>query len=238
MNQKALVLLSGGIDSSLCTAMAINELGNDNVMTLSIYYGQRHETELVAAAEVSAALDAKQHFEMRIGSGLFAGSASTLFGGTLPEEEYTCEDEPASTYVPFRNGIFVSIATAFSLTREVACLWLGAHSEDALNWAYPDTTPEFIGGMANAIYIGTGRRVRLITPLQWMTKREIVAKALELDVPLKLTYSCYAGGARHCGRCATCRSRIKAFMDNGVMDPVEYDENIDWKGLEDRIKLI
>ncbi len=101
-------------------------------------------------------------------------------------------------------------------------IFFGAHSEDALNWAYPDCTPEFIGAMANAIYIGTYYTARLHTPLMWMKKHEIIQCGEGLGVDWSTTWSCYAGEEDHCGTCPTCRARHKAFYDAGVFDPTMY----------------
>ena len=127
------------------------------------------------------------------------------------------------TYVPFRNGTLLSIATALGLTLGVNWLYYGAHAEDARNWAYPDCTPEFNGSMANAIYIGTYNKIRLVTPLQNYTKTEIIQKSAERRTPAELTYSCYNGGEIHCGTCPTCVARQKAFRYAGYIDPVEYE---------------
>lgn len=101
-------------------------------------------------------------------------------------------------------------------------IYFGAHSEDAANWAYPDCTPEWIGAMANAIYIGTYMAVRLHTPIQWLMKRDIATLGHSLGVPFEQTWSCYKGEELHCGTCPTCRSRKQAFIDAGIADPTEY----------------
>lgn len=110
-------------------------------------------------------------------------------------------------------------------TKEAANLcgiYFGAHSEDAANWAYPDCTPEWIGAMANAIYIGTYMAVRLHTPIQWLMKKDIAALGHSLGVPFEQTWSCYKGEELHCGTCPTCRSRREAFKLAGLVDPTEY----------------
>lgn len=110
-----------------------------------------------------------------------------------------------------------------TLAKDLCGIYFGAHSEDAQNWAYPDCTPEFIGAMANAIYVGTYNTIRLHTPLQWLKKAEIVELGDKLGVPFENTWSCYAGGENHCGKCPTCRSRKEAFEIAGVMDPTDYE---------------
>jgi 7-cyano-7-deazaguanine synthase len=118
-------------------------------------------------------------------------------------------------------------------TQEAANLcgiYFGAHSEDAANWAYPDCTPEFIGAMANAIYIGSYMSIRLHTPIQWLMKHEIVTLGDKLGVPFETTWSCYKGEEHHCGTCPTCRSRRQAFEIAGVKDPTEYGNMIHAQG--------
>jgi len=103
-----------------------------------------------------------------------------------------------------------------------ATVWFGAHAEDAHNWAYPDCTPEFVGAMANAIYIGTYHKVRLVTPFIHSLKSDIVRYGDELALPFELTWSCYVGGDKHCGICPTCRARKEAFIQAAVRDPTVY----------------
>ncbi len=108
---------------------------------------------------------------------------------------------------------------------DIAAIFFGAHAEDAQNWAYPDCTPEFIGAMANAIYIGTYRTIRLHTPLMWMAKYEIILKGNNLGVDWCNTWSCYAGDSRHCGTCPTCRARKEAFKHADITDSTEYEDD-------------
>lgn len=121
-------------------------------------------------------------------------------------EDYACSTEAASEHA-----------------RNLCGIYFGAHSEDAQNWAYPDCTPEFIGAMANAIYIGSYMSIRLHTPIQWLMKYEIVTLGHKLGVPFDQTWSCYKGEKYHCGTCPTCRSRKEAFQMAGVSDPTVYD---------------
>jgi 7-cyano-7-deazaguanine synthase len=111
---------------------------------------------------------------------------------------------------------------ATNQVKDSAGIYFGAHSEDAANWAYPDCTPEFIGAQANAIYIGSYQAIRLYTPLQWLSKAEVVTLGEKLGVDWSGTWSCYAGGDKHCGVCPTCRARKGAFTAAGVNDPTDY----------------
>lgn len=233
MHEKALVLLSGGLDSTTCLSLAVNAFGAANVSTLSILYGQKHDREVEAAKSIAAYFGCKH--QVYTLPNLFQGYGSSLID---PEQEHpqlsyqeissSCGVSP--TYVPFRNGNLLSAAAALALVENAAYIYYGAHAEDARGFAYPDCTPEFNGAMANAIYVGTYHKVRLLTPLQWSNKREVVFLAQQLNTPIHLTYSCYAGREKHCGKCPTCVSRVEAFKTAGLKDPVAYEIPIDWEG--------
>jgi len=233
MNKKAIVLLSGGIDSSTCAAIAARTLGSSNVMGLSVRYGQRHAKELNAAGIVATKLNLSKHAVITLPEEIFAGTSSlTQDGGDVPEMPYKEIEnsyEVSPTYVPFRNGILLSVAAAVALQAKASYIFYGAHAEELHYFAYPDCTPEFNGAIGNAISFGTYHKLQLITPLQWMIKAEIVAKAIEEEVPLGDTYSCYKGGELHCGKCSTCLDRIEGFKRNNLIDPVKYETYIDWR---------
>ncbi len=223
---KALVLLSGGIDSSTCLAIAQTEC--EEVKTITAQYGQKHsKRESQAAYEVAGFLGLRRGdiFDLPIETSIF-GHTSTLMSDKpsphLTYEELRESEGPSPTYVPFRNGNLLSAATSMALNLECNYVYFGAHADDAHNWAYPDCTPEFIGAMATAIYIGTYHEVRLRTPLMWMSKAQIILQAFDLQVPLHLTYSCYEGGEYHCGLCPTCVNRYQAFQDAGIEDPTKW----------------
>lgn len=220
---KAVVLLSGGLDSSTCLGMAVDAYGPSQVTAISVEYGQRHQAELTHAASVA------QHYRVShqvvVVPRIFgAGGSSLIVGGPdLPAASYSQLPEGKSpAYVPFRNGVLLSVATAVADTLEADFVYFGAHREDGDRWAYPDCTPEFIGAMANAIHVGTYFKTRLLTPLEWMKKADVVAAGTKLGVPYGLTMSCYAGEEPACGTCPTCRSRYAAFVANGLLDPVPY----------------
>jgi 7-cyano-7-deazaguanine synthase len=222
---RSVVLLSGGIDSTTCLAMAVAAAGSDEVLALSASYGQKHSAELDHAGAVAAHYGVA-HRVIDIPR-LFAPATSTLIqGGTAnPAVAYEELDERVSpAYVPFRNGVFLSMATAVAIEVGADSVYFGAHSEDASRWAYPDCTPEFIGSMASAMFIGSYMKVRLVSPLQWATKADVIRAGLALSVPYHLTMSCYNGVEPACGVCPTCRSRRNAFRANGIEDPVAYAE--------------
>lgn len=225
--RKAVVLLSGGLDSATCAVLACQEFGAENVIALTLYYGQKHAREIDAAKAVCSKLKIGQHRIKQLPD-IFKGSGSTLIDADLPNPEMTYEEineaqgvSPA--YVPFRNANLLSVATTIALVEGADTIFYGAHAEDARNWAYPDCTPEFNGAMANAIYTGSYQKIRLVTPLQWMTKSAVVALGHKEGVPFELTWSCYNGLEKACGVCPTCIGRLQAFQDNDLVDPVEYE---------------
>lgn len=219
----SVVLLSGGIDSTTCLGLAVAESSPEEVLALSASYGQKHSAELQHAARVAAHYGV-EHRILDIPR-LFGASSSTLIegGADIPAVSYEELDEGVSpAYVPFRNGVFLSMATAVALESEAGFVYFGAHSEDAQRWAYPDCTPEFIGSMASAMYVGSYMKVRLISPLQWSTKADVIRVGAAIGAPYHLTMSCYNGVEPACGECPTCRSRREAFQANGLTDPIEY----------------
>lgn len=219
---KAVVLSSGGVDSTTCVAMAVNELGSANVVTLSFKYGQRHERELESAQKI-ADFYGLAHYVYDLTS-IFAYSDCSLLSSSKEKPEHmSYADQIArdgegkvSTYVPFRNGLMLSAAAALaqSLYPEEECgIWIGAHADDAAGNAYADCSVAFNESMGRAISIGTYELVKLHAPLNRLNKAQVVAEGLKLGVPYDLTWSCYEGGEKACGKCATCIDRLAAFRD-------------------------
>ena len=226
---KALVLFSGGLDSSVCLGLAVNEYGADNVIALSIYYGQKHRKEMEASEKIAAFYGVKR-ITLDLGE-IFRNSSCTLLEGAaedIPHEEYAKQlsetgGAPVSTYVPFRNGLFLSSAASVALSYGCEVIYYGAHADDAAGNAYPDTSPEFNNAIADAIYIGSGKALKVAAPFIDKPKAAIVAAGSRIGVPFELTWSCYEGHDKACGVCGTCRDRIRAFEENGLTDPIEYE---------------
>ena len=224
---EAVVLLSGGLDSSTVLAMAIKEHGvaPKDILCLSLNYGQKHSDEMQASHDVANYYGCHWTHK-QLDPSVFASDKSSLTGDEpMPQLSYKeiAEGEGVSpTYVPFRNANLLSTAAALGLGLGVHSVYFGAHAEDARGWAYPDCTPEFIGAMANAIFIGTYYKVRLVTPIEWLMKKDIVRKGLELEVPYEITMSCYEGTSPACGKCPTCTERLAGFEANGATDPLPY----------------
>ena len=227
MGKKALGLSSGGIDSTTCLALAVAELGRANVASVSIFYGQRHRVELKAAHAIAEFYGIRQYeFDL---SPVMQFSNCALLDGSTQEISHTSYGEQVAqngckvaTYVPFRNGLMLSTAASLaqSLFDKDECdLYLGAHADDAAGNAYADCSVPFLEHIGQAISIGTYGLVHLSAPFAHLNKAGVVAKGLELGAPYHLTWSCYEGGERPCGECATCRDRADAFAANGVPDP-------------------
>ncbi len=219
---KAYVLLSGGVDSSTALAIA-NEDWDGSVTGVGVIYGQRHTKELEQAEKV-ARYFGNEFITRDIGQFISTGG---LTDDALDIPPVSYEDLPhgvSPTYVPFRNGTMLSLVAGMaSVDPEAQAVYCGVHAEDGENWAYPDCTPEFMGGMANAIYIGTYHKVRLYTPLIFMKKHEIVTVGTRLGVAFEDTWSCYEGRELHCGVCPTCRARKQAFSIAELIDPTIYE---------------
>lgn len=224
---KALVLFSGGIDSTTCLAMAVDKYGKENVTALSVFYGQKHKKEIDAAVLI-AEYYGVEYINIDL-MRIFSYSNCSLLQNSseeIPEESYAEQLEktdgtPVSTYVPFRNGLLLSTAASIALSKECSIIYYGVHSDDAAGAAYPDCTEVFNDAMNTAIYEGSGKQLHIEAPFVSCTKAEIVKKGLELGVPYELTWSCYAGNDEPCGKCGTCIDRENAFTANGIVDPLK-----------------
>lgn len=225
--RKAVCLLSGGLDSSTCLAIARQE--GYEIYALSFDYGQRQQVELEAAAKIARSLGAKEHRTAVIDLRVFGNSALTA-DIDVPkhrQNEEMAEGIPV-TYVPARNTIFLSFALAYAEVLEASDVFIGVNAIDYSG--YPDCRPEFIRAfetMANlATKAGVEGRTKLTihTPLIHLSKADIVKKAVELGVDLSLTHTCYDPdeSGRSCGACDACLLRLKGFADAGIQDPLVY----------------
>lgn len=227
-NKKALVLSSGGCDSTVCVSIAVDKVGKENVSTVSVHYGQKHQKELKCAEDVANFYDVK-HYVLDLSSVLQYSNCSLMKNSTedIPLESYASQIEEngegkVSTYVPFRNGLMLSSVAALAQSiypDDDVDIYIGAHADDAAGRAYADCSEEFTSAMNTAIVIGTYGKVRVVAPLVNMNKAEVVATGLKLGSPFKMTWSCYCGGDKPCGKCGTCIDRANAFAANGVKDP-------------------
>ncbi len=222
----AIVLLSGGLDSA--TTLAIARSQGYETYALSFDYGQRHQRELEAAKKIAKSLGAKKHLIAKIDNQIFGGSALT---GDIDVPKSRSEKEIGAgipvTYVPARNTIFLAHALAWAESIGAGHIFIGANAIDYSG--YPDCRPEYMALFETLANIGTkagveGARMQIHAPLLKMSKAEIVRKAVELNVDLALTHSCYDPGpdGRACGECDSCRLRKKGFQEAGVRDPIQY----------------
>jgi 7-cyano-7-deazaguanine synthase len=212
-----LVALSGGLDSTVCMAVARRH-GADHLLAVSVDYGQRHSVELVAAAAVAEHYGA-EHLVVRLDLSQWSGSALTDPSIDVPAAGGT--DIPV-TYVPARNLIFLSMAAGIAEVRELDDIYIGVNALDYSG--YPDCRPEFIQSFEAAAALALKRGVegdpiRVRTPLIDLSKAEIVQLGLDLGAPIGLTWSCYRGGEHPCGACDSCALRAKGFAEAGAVDP-------------------
>jgi 7-cyano-7-deazaguanine synthase len=222
---KAVVLLSGGIDSSTTLAIA-SDLGYE-LYALTIVYGQRHEREVQAAKLTASHFQVEEHRILELPGGMFRGSALTGDGEIPMDRDLENAEGIPDTYVPARNLIFLSIASGWCEVIEGDAVFIGATAVDYSG--YPDCRPEFLGSFQGTVNLATkrgveGRSIRIMAPLVDMTKKEIIQKGHELGVDYSKTWSCYSGGEKACGRCDSCLYRLKGFRMAGLKDPIDYDE--------------
>ncbi|MCL2143018.1 MAG: 7-cyano-7-deazaguanine synthase QueC [Methanomassiliicoccaceae archaeon] len=219
---KAVVLLSGGLDSAVTLACSVND-GNETV-ALSFRYGQRHTKELNSAKAVASHYNVR-HEIIDIDLSAFRSSLVDVSGEIRKDGKDIGNDIP-DTYVPARNMIFLSIAAGLCESLGAEMIYIGANSVDYSG--YPDCRKEFFDAFAEAIKKGTkagteGKHIKIMTPILDLSKSQIVMLGKRLNVPLHLTWSCYAGNDKACGRCDSCILRLKGFADAGYRDEVEYE---------------
>ncbi len=227
-NKKVIVLLSGGLDSATTLAIAKNQAFNCYALTFR--YGQRHSIEIESAKRLAEALGALEHRIVDIDSAAFAGSALTDRRLDVPKDRpiiAQSADIPV-TYVPARNTIFLSFALAWAEVLGVFDIFIGVNAIDYSG--YPDCRAEFIkafqklANLATAAAIERKGKYKIHTPVIKMTKAEIIKTGLKLNLDYSLTHSCYDPdeNGRACGRCDSCKLRLKGFAQAGLKDPIEY----------------
>ncbi len=222
MSERAVVLLSGGLDSA--TALAIARDTGYDCYALSLSYGQRHATELAAAKRVASAIGVNEHLVLPMALDLIGGSALTDHSIRVPEKE---SPGIPVTYVPARNTIFLALALGWAEVLEADDLFIGVNALDYSG--YPDCRPVFIEAFEQMANLATrraveGQRVQIHAPLMQMTKAQIIRRGITLGVDYGLTVSCYQADAegRACGVCDSCRLRRRGFEEAGIADPTRY----------------
>jgi len=223
MGGKAVCLVSGGMDSAVTVAIAKAE--GREIYALTFDYGQRHRREVECAKSIVRHYKAKEHRTLKIDLALFGGSALTDRRMKVPKGRQKADGIPV-TYVPARNTIFLSYALAYAEVAGADHIYIGANHIDYSG--YPDCRPEYFAAFQRMADLATkrsveGMPVKIMTPIIGLNKAGIVRKGIELDVPFELTWSCYEGARKACGRCDSCLLRLKGFSQAGAEDPVEYE---------------
>jgi 7-cyano-7-deazaguanine synthase len=220
--KKAVVLLSGGLDSA--TVLAIARAEGYACYTLSFDYGQRHRAELLAAQQLSSHMQVETHKVVRLDMGTIGGSALTDMQIDVPEE---MQQGIPITYVPARNTVFLSLALAWAEVLESSDIWIGVNAVDYSG--YPDCRPAFIEAFEKMANLATragveGHAMSIHTPLIDLSKADIIRRGMQLGVDYGLTVSCYQADShgRACGRCDSCRLRQQGFREAGLPDPTRY----------------
>ncbi|MBQ9410135.1 MAG: 7-cyano-7-deazaguanine synthase QueC [Bacteroidales bacterium] len=211
---KAVLVYSGGLDSTTL----LYEYKDSIALAVSFDYGSKHNKRELEFAAINCARLGIRHMVIPLEFiGRYFKSVLLESGGEIPEGSYA-DENMKSTVVPFRNGIMLAIAAGLAESYELDAIMLANHSGD--HAIYPDCRPEFIEGMASAVKEGTYNGVKLVSPYCNLTKRDIALRGRELGVDFSLTYSCYKGGEKHCGKCGTCTERREALEG---FDPTEYE---------------
>jgi 7-cyano-7-deazaguanine synthase len=216
--KRCVLIHSGGIDSTVLLGHLLAE--GREVFALSVDYGQRHRREIEAAKTICAHYGVKhQVADLRALAPLFGANALTDNAVAVPEGHYE-ELSMKATVVPNRNMLLISVATSWAISLKASSVAYGAHGGD--HAIYPDCRPIFADALDKAMRLADWHEISLERPFVGMDKAAIVRRGAELKVPLGLTWSCYVGGAKHCGRCGTCVERKEAFKHAGVADPTDY----------------
>ena len=225
---KAVVLLSGGMDSCVCTAIARERHGKDNLALLHAMYGQRTEKrERQAFDEIADYYEVRRRLVVKLDHfRAIGGSALTDKEIKVPEDELEVLGPGGSpipvTYVPFRNAHFLSVGVSWAEAIGARAIYIGAVAEDSSG--YPDCRPEYYRVFQELIRVGTKPEtdIEMVTPVIGMKKSEIIRRGRELGAPVQLTWSCYQGEDLACGKCDSCLLRLRAFAEAGIADPIPY----------------
>ncbi|RKD25092.1 7-cyano-7-deazaguanine synthase QueC [Ammoniphilus oxalaticus] len=222
MKKKAVIILSGGLDSATCMGVA-QQVGYE-LYPLTFDYGQKHQHEIVHAKRIAQHYQVAEHRVVKLDF-LNQLGGSALTDPSIEVPDYAGDDEVPVTYVPARNLIFLSLATAYAETVGAEKIFIGVSSVDYSG--YPDCRPEFIASMSETIRLATKLgaeqgMLQIEAPLSHLSKEDTIRLGMELAVPYELTTSCYRGGDKACGTCDSCELRLKGFAEAGLVDPIPY----------------
>ncbi len=227
MNKKAIVLLSGGIDSALCLSIALEQ--NFEAAALHLNYGQKTESrELKAFQDICDYYKISERLIVDVSHfKIIGGSSLTDYNMEIGKADLDNHDIP-NTYVPFRNGNILAIAASWAEIIGANAVFIGANYLDSSG--YPDCRPEFFDAFQKAINLGTkpDSNIEIITPIISYSKKEIVQKAYELHTPIEYTWSCYKEQNSACGVCDSCALRLRGFQQAGFTDPISYQNRPDY----------
>jgi 7-cyano-7-deazaguanine synthase len=229
-NNKAVCLISGGLDS--CVSAFIAKNLDFDIYSLTINYGQQHKKELECAKKISSDINSIDHIILKLNLNKFGGS--TLFEGEYVDIKKNIDEigkEIPSTYVPARNTIFLSLALAYAETINANTIYIGVNSTDYSG--YPDCRPEYIKQFQKLANIATKKAIEnekiiIEAPLLYLSKSEIIKKGYNLRIPFNKTWSCYKGNSNPCGVCDSCLLRLKGFKEANIKDPLNYKNLPDW----------
>jgi len=226
--KRAIVILSGGLDSTVC--MSVAQKSGFQIFPLTFAYGQRHSKEVEQAKMIAEFYNCSNR-HLIVNTDFFkdiGNSALTADEIDVPTDRVfeQMDKEIPVTYVPFRNAVFLSMATGYAEAVGAERIYIGVNALDYSG--YPDCRPQFIAAFQEAIKTGTaaadrGVPIKIETPLLHLSKAGIVKMGIQNEAPLHLTTSCYKGGKKACGKCDSCRLRLKGFSEAGVKDPIEYE---------------
>ena len=218
MSQKVVVIFSGGMDSFTVLNLAVKQ--GLEVFALSFDYGQRHKKELDYAARACQGLGVQHKIVDISAINQLIGGSSLTSDIDVAEGHYE-EDSMKSTVVPNRNMILLSMAVGYAVSIGANKVYYGAHSGD--HAIYPDCRPEFVHKMNDVCAIANYEAVEIVTPYLEVSKTAILTAGLEMDLDYNLTWTCYNGREKACGKCGACQERLEAFAGNGVSDPLDYE---------------
>jgi 7-cyano-7-deazaguanine synthase len=220
MNKRAVLILSGGMDSTTLLYDLVSQEYDVHAVTFD--YGQKHKKEIAYAAKTCGYLDVPQEIIDVTVLNALAPSSLTRDGWEVPDGHYA-DENMKQTVVPNRNMVLLSLAGAFAIGIRAGHLFYGAHAGD--HTIYPDCRPAFVSAMATAFHLCDWNDVVLAAPYLYLSKVEIVRRGLALGVDYSLTWTCYKGGEKACGNCGSCNERLAAFREAGATDPLAYERD-------------
>lgn len=231
MPEKGLIILSGGLDSTTLLHYMYKKLNYQNIYALSFNYGQRHSKEIEMAKIHTTSKKVVEHkiIDLSFLGDILEGSSALIDDSIkVPHIKEVLGDPQPITYVPYRNLILLSLALSYAEAKGVSDVYYGAQKHDSYS-GYWDASPEFLSYINTISSLNRRNKIKIVAPFMELKKAELIKLGCEMEVPYQYTWSCYNGREKACGECPTCSDRIKAFKDNNMVDPIEYETIINWK---------